>query len=249
MRISKIGCGFWVRCSTQHTRPLDRTITSRDVALAVKNTDSQNLRDGIDGAWRNPEFRSLRLHSRDPGHSSRRPLRRHRRYPLQHFPQGEAHAVRETRLRLVSDRSHNNWYAHSLCSCSDKVPALNGPQESTTTTIAEFKKLFLAPGFLVFASLVILASIGLAFFVAPKYGATNMFVYISICSLVGGISVSCTQGLGAAIVTSVRGENQFREWFSFFLLGFVVITLLVEINFLNSSSFDLCTVSMLTLGL
>lgn len=111
---------------------------------------------------------------------------------------------------------------------------MNGPQESTTTTILEFKKLFLAPGFLVWASLNFIASLVLAFYVAPKYGATNMFVYISICSLVGGISVSCTQGLGAAIVTSVRGENQFKDWFAFFLLAFVVLTLLAEINFLNS---------------
>ena len=63
-----------------------------------------------------------------------------------------------------------------------------------------------------------------------------MLVYISICSLVGGISVSCTQGLGAAIVTSVRGVNQFNQWFSWFLLAFVILTLLIEINFLNSTS-------------
>ncbi len=29
-----------------------------------------------------------------------------------------------------------------------------------------------------------------------------------VCSLIGGLSVSCTQGLGACIVTSIRGDNQ-----------------------------------------
>jgi hypothetical protein len=29
--------------------------------------------------------------------------------------------------------------------------------------------------------------------------------YIAVCSLIGGISVSCTQGLGASIVTSIQG--------------------------------------------
>lgn len=32
-----------------------------------------------------------------------------------------------------------------------------------------------------------------------------------MCSLFGGLSVSCTQGLGACIVTSIRGENQVHK--------------------------------------
>ena len=71
-----------------------------------------------------------------------------------------------------------------------------------------------------------------------------MMPYISICSLVGGISVSCTQGLGASIVTSILGlvplkplqtgndkcvsDNQVKNWFFWFLFVFVVITLLTE---------------------
>lgn len=41
------------------------------------------------------------------------------------------------------------------------IIALNGPQEQSTTTILEFRKLFLAPGFLVYGSLVIVGSLGL----------------------------------------------------------------------------------------
>jgi hypothetical protein len=37
-----------------------------------------------------------------------------------------------------------------------------------------------------------------------------MIWYILVCSLFGGLSVSCTQALGACIVTSIRGENQVR---------------------------------------
>ena len=35
-----------------------------------------------------------------------------------------------------------------------------------------------------------------------------MIWYILVCSLIGGISVSCTQGLGACILTSIRGQDQ-----------------------------------------
>ncbi|SCV69854.1 BQ2448_1248 [Microbotryum intermedium] len=113
------------------------------------------------------------------------------------------------------------------------IVALNGPKDSSATTIPVFQKLFLAPGFLVFGSFVILVSLGLIFFVAPKYGKTHMLVYITICSLIGGLSVACTSGLGASILTSIRGDNQFKHWFIYFLLGFVIVTLLTEINYLN----------------
>ena len=37
-----------------------------------------------------------------------------------------------------------------------------------------------------------------------------MIWYISVCSMIGGLSVSVTTGLGAAIVTSIMGDNQVR---------------------------------------
>lgn len=37
-----------------------------------------------------------------------------------------------------------------------------------------------------------------------------MLWYISVCSMIGGISVSVTTGLGAAIVTTAMGDNQVR---------------------------------------
>ncbi|ORY87443.1 magnesium transporter NIPA-domain-containing protein [Leucosporidium creatinivorum] len=125
------------------------------------------------------------------------------------------------------------------------IVALNGPQEQSTTTIKEFQHLFLSPGFLVYGSLVIAVSLGLIFFVAPKYGKTHMLVYITICSLIGGLSVACTSGLGSSILTSIRGDNQVKHWFFWFLFGFVVITLLTEINYLNKA-LELYNTAMVT---
>ena len=38
-----------------------------------------------------------------------------------------------------------------------------------------------------------------------------MIWYLLICSMIGGLSVSVTTGLGSAIVTSVKGDNQVRS--------------------------------------
>ena len=61
-----------------------------------------------------------------------------------------------------------------------------------------------------------------------------MFWYILVCSMIGGISVSVTTGLGAAIVETAYGDNQFNKtWFLYFLLVFVIVTLLTEVFYLN----------------
>ncbi|KAG8758755.1 hypothetical protein FRC14_007470 [Serendipita sp. 396] len=123
----------------------------------------------------------------------------------------------------------------ALCIVGSVVIALNGPKEATVGQILEFQKLFLSPGFLVWGGVVIVASLVIIFYFAPKYGEKSMLWYISVCSLIGGLSVSCTTGLGAAIVTSVMGDNQFKHWFIYFLLIFVTITLITEIFYLNKA--------------
>ena len=73
-----------------------------------------------------------------------------------------------------------------------------------------------------------------------------MLWYIMVCSMIGGISVSVTTGLGASIVTTAQGNNQvcrflvvfayerrlmhfflaqFNYWFIYFLIIFVAVTL------------------------
>jgi len=103
------------------------------------------------------------------------------------------------------------WLGCGLCILGSVIIALNGPSEPSVGQIKEFQKLFLAPGFLAFGGVLIAASLVIIFFVAPKYGKTNMIWYILVCSMIGGISVSVTTGLGAAIVTTIMHDNQVRS--------------------------------------
>lgn len=101
--------------------------------------------------------------------------------------------------------TEQGWIGCTLCIMGATILALNAPEQQSVTTIAAFEKMFLAPGFLVWGSLCIAVSLVIVFYVAPRWGKKNMMPYISICSLIGGISVSCTQGLGSSIVTSIQG--------------------------------------------
>jgi hypothetical protein len=127
----------------------------------------------------------------------------------------------------------------AICVVGSIIIVLNAPQQAAVSTIQEMQHLVIAPGFLVWTGLIIAVSIFLAFWAGPRYGKKTMWVYISICSLVGGLSVSATQGIGAAIVAQIRGTPQFNQWFTYVLLVFVVATLVTEVIFLNVSALEM----------
>lgn len=123
-----------------------------------------------------------------------------------------------------------------MCIVGSVVIVLNAPSRSAVADIQQMKHFVIAPGFLSYAGVIIVTCIFIALWVAPRYGKKSMMVYISICSLIGGLSVVATQGLGSAVVAQARGEPQFNQWFLYFLFVFVITTLVTEIIYLNVST-------------
>ncbi|KAI9455361.1 magnesium transporter NIPA-domain-containing protein [Lactarius psammicola] len=119
------------------------------------------------------------------------------------------------------------WLGCALC--------IVRPQEASVGQIVEFQHLFLSPLFIVFATVLIACALSIIFYFGPKYGNKNMIWYILVCSLIGGLSVSVTTGLGSAIVTTAMGDNQFKHWFIYFLLVFIAVTLVTEVFYLNKA--------------
>jgi magnesium transporter len=121
------------------------------------------------------------------------------------------------------------------CIVGSIVIAMNAPPQSAVSTIQDMQHYVIEPGFLSYAGVIIVICTFIALWAGPRYGKKSMFVYLSICSLIGGLSVVATQGLGAAVLAQINGVSQFKEWFLYVLLVFVVITLLTEIIYLNVS--------------
>lgn len=127
------------------------------------------------------------------------------------------------------------------CIIGSVVIVINAPTQSAVANIQDMKRLVIAPGFLSYAGVIIVACVIIALWLGPKYGKRTMMVYLSICSLIGGLSVVATQGLGAAIISAIGGKGgQFTEWFFYVLLVFVITTLLTEIIYLNASAASSC---------
>ena len=121
------------------------------------------------------------------------------------------------------------------CIIGSVVIVLNAPEQSAVADIQEMQHFVISPGFLSYAGVIILGCTFVALWVAPRYGNKSMLVYLSICSMIGGLSVVATQGLGSAIIAQANGEPQFNKWFLYVLLVFVITTLVTEIVYLNVS--------------
>ncbi|PQE31243.1 DUF803 domain membrane protein [Rutstroemia sp. NJR-2017a WRK4] len=122
-----------------------------------------------------------------------------------------------------------------LCIIGSVVIVMNAPEEASAATIQEMQHFVIAPGFLSYAGVIIVGCIFTALWAGPRYGKKSMLVYLTICSMIGGLSVVATQGLGSAIVAQIGGTKQYDQWFLYVLFVFVIGTLLTEIIYLNKA--------------
>lgn len=83
------------------------------------------------------------------------------------------------------------------------------------------------------------------FVVAPRHGQTNILVYITICSVIGALSVSCVKGLGIAIKEAIAGTNVVKNPLAWVLLFGLIGCVSTQINYLNKA-LDIFNTSLVT---
>lgn len=72
--------------------------------------------------------------------------------------------------------------------------------------------------------------------IAPKYGSKSPIVYISICSLVGSISVMAIKGFGVALKLTLAGNNQLTHLPTYVFGLTVAGCIAVQMNYFNKVS-------------
>lgn len=118
-------------------------------------------------------------------------------------------------------------------------------KEEEIETLNEMSHKLGDPGFVVFATLVVIVSLILIFVVGPRHGQTNILVYITICSVIGAFSVSCVKGLGIAIKELFAGKPVLRHPLAWILLLSLIVCVSTQINYLNRA-LDIFNTSIVT---
>ncbi|XP_025027971.1 magnesium transporter NIPA3 [Python bivittatus] len=125
------------------------------------------------------------------------------------------------------------------------VMVIHAPEEEQVTSLDEMEIKLKDPVFIAFAAVVIVTSLVLIFVVVPRFGQTNILVYISICSLIGAFSVSSVKGLGIAIKDMLYQKPVFRNPLLYVLAVVLVLAVSTQINYLNKS-LDVFNTSLVT---
>lgn len=120
-----------------------------------------------------------------------------------------------------------------ICILGSTIIVLHAPQEMSLSSVQQIWKLAIQPAFLMYTTSAIAITLFLVLYCAPRYGQSNILVYIGICSIVGSLTVMSVKAIGIAIKLTLEGANQifyFQTW----IFTMVAITcIIIQLNYLN----------------
>ncbi|GAB4855317.1 hypothetical protein Ancab_023936 [Ancistrocladus abbreviatus] len=120
-----------------------------------------------------------------------------------------------------------------LCIVGSTVIVLHAPKERSIDSVEEIWELATQPAFLLYTASVIAAALVLILYCAPRYGQTNIMIYIGICSIIGSLTVMSIKAVGIAIELTLEGANQ-AKYFQTWVFAMVAVTcIIIQLNYLN----------------
>ncbi|KAJ1983489.1 hypothetical protein H4R34_001250 [Dimargaris verticillata] len=123
----------------------------------------------------------------------------------------------------------------ALCLLGSIVIIIHAPEDGVIDSVDQIFQLALRPWFLLYAIAVSVFSLVMIFKVAPKYGKSNPLIYISICSLVGSLTVTACKGFGIALKLTFAGHNQLTHVSTYVFALTVIVCILVQMNYFNKA--------------
>ncbi|KAF3775571.1 putative magnesium transporter [Nymphaea thermarum] len=120
-----------------------------------------------------------------------------------------------------------------LCIVGSTVIVLHAPSEHSLTSVTEIWDLATQPAFLLYTASVVATSLALMLHFAPRYGQTNIMVYLGICSLVGSLTVMSIKAVGIAIKLTIEGTNQAGYPQTWIFATVAVTCIVIQLNYLN----------------
>lgn len=133
-----------------------------------------------------------------------------------------------------------------LCILGSTIIVLHSPKEVEVEDISVLIEKLQDATFIIYAALVGLVSIVIAFYIGPRYGHLNVSVYIVLCSAVGSLTVMSCKALGLALRDTISGRsNDFSQWLPYALIITTIFFISIQMNYLNKA-LDIFNTSIVT---
>ncbi|KAF7024856.1 hypothetical protein CFC21_037133 [Triticum aestivum] len=122
-----------------------------------------------------------------------------------------------------------------LCIVGSTVIILHAPEERSPDSVEQIWQLATQPTFLCYAALAVAVSLLLMLYCAPRYGQTNIMIYVGICSVIGSLTVMSIKAVGIAIKLTIQGVNQAGYFQTWLFVTVSAICLIIQLVYLNKA--------------
>ncbi|XP_074585218.1 putative magnesium transporter NIPA6 [Curcuma longa] len=122
-----------------------------------------------------------------------------------------------------------------LCIVGSTVIVLHAPEEKTPSSVEQIWELATQPAFLLYTASAVAVSLVLMLYCAPRFGQTNIMVYLGICSAIGSLTVMSIKAIGIAIKLTLDGISQ-ASYFQTWVFAMLAIScIVIQLNYLNKA--------------
>ncbi|OAY77831.1 probable magnesium transporter NIPA6 isoform X1 [Ananas comosus] len=121
------------------------------------------------------------------------------------------------------------------CIVGSVVIVIHAPQEHTPSSVEEIWKLATQPAFLVYATATLAFVVALIVHFEPRYGQTNILIYLGICSLMGSLTVVSIKAIGIAIKLTLEGISQVAYPQTWVFVTVAIVCVVSQLNYLNKA--------------
>ncbi|TFK70816.1 DUF803-domain-containing protein [Pluteus cervinus] len=136
---------------------------------------------------------------------------------------------------LGEELGHLGRLGCTLCLLGSLIIVLHAPEDKPVETVDEILHYAIQPGFLMYSFTVLVFTLVMIYGIAPRYGRSTPVVYVSICSLVGSVSVMAIKGFGVAVKLTFSGKNQFTHPSTYVFGIIVALCILVQMTYFNKA--------------
>ncbi|THU62843.1 hypothetical protein C4D60_Mb01t09420 [Musa balbisiana] len=120
-----------------------------------------------------------------------------------------------------------------LCMVGSTVIVLHAPEERTPSSVEQIWDLATQPAFLLYAASAVAVSLVLMLHCSPRFGQTNIMVYLGICSAIGSLTVMSIKAVGIAIKLTLEGINQAGYFQTWVFVMVAISCIIIQLNYLN----------------
>ncbi|XP_035541799.1 probable magnesium transporter NIPA6 isoform X3 [Juglans regia] len=123
-----------------------------------------------------------------------------------------------------------------LCIVGSTLIVLHAPSELSLSSVEEIWELATQPVFLLYTASAIAVVLVLILYCEPRFGQTNILVYIGVCSIIGSLTVMSIKAVGIAIKLTLEGSSQAGSFQTWVFVMVAITCIITQLNYLNKGA-------------